>query len=66
MPAYQSVPEPERSEKYLLKAAVCEKCAEHATDQTTEREWQELATQWHSMADQAARMLDEASQDDRQ
>jgi len=29
-------------------------------DQTTEHEWQELATQWHSMADQAARMSDDA------
>ncbi|MGZ5874503.1 MAG: hypothetical protein ACXWKP_20575 [Bradyrhizobium sp.] len=64
MPAFQSVPEFELSEKYHLKAVGCEKCAEHASDQTTEHEWQELATQWHSMADQAARMSDDASLDD--
>jgi hypothetical protein len=50
------------SEKYHLKAVGCEKCAEHASDQTTEQEWQELAAQWHSMADQAAKMLSDASQ----
>jgi hypothetical protein len=58
MPAYQSVPEFALSEKYHLKAVGCEKCAEHASDQTTEQEWQELAAQWHSMADQAAQMSD--------
>ena len=62
MPAFQSVPEFALSEKYRLKAVGCEKCAEHASDQTTEQEWQELAAQWRSMADQAARMLGEASQ----
>jgi hypothetical protein len=65
MPAFQSVPEFALSEKYHLKAVGCEKCAEHASDQITEHEWQELATQWHSMADQAARMSDDASLDDR-
>jgi len=65
MPAYQSAPELNLSEKYLLKAAVCEKCAKHASDPTTEHEWQELATQWHSMAYQAAKMSDEASLDER-
>jgi hypothetical protein len=52
MPAYQSVAEFDLSEKYHLKAACCEKCAGRASDQSTEQEWQELATQWHSMADQ--------------
>ena len=61
MPAYQSVPEFDLSEKYHLKAVGCEKCAEHASDQTTEHEWQELAAQWHSMADQAANALGDAS-----
>jgi hypothetical protein len=65
MPVFQSVPEFALSEKYHLKAVGCEKCAEHASDRTTEHEWQELATQWHSMADQAARMSDDASLDDR-
>ena len=62
MPAFQSVPELELSEKYHLKAVGCEKCAGHASDQSTEQEWQELAAQWHAMADQAAHMLCDASQ----
>jgi hypothetical protein len=64
MPAYQSVREFALSEKYHLKAVGCEKCAEHASDQTTEQEWQELATQWHSLAEQAAQMSDRDAQDD--
>jgi len=62
MPAYQSVPEFDLSKKYHLKAAGCEKCAKHASDQTTEHEWHELAVQWHSMEDQAAKMQGDASQ----
>jgi hypothetical protein len=61
MPAYQSVPEFDLSEKYHLNAVGCEERAELATDRTTEREWQELAAQWHSMAGQAAKMLSDAS-----
>jgi hypothetical protein len=64
MPAYQSVPEFEISEKYHQKAIGCEKCAERASDQSTEQEWQELATQWHLMARRAAKMSDQASKDD--
>ena len=61
MPAYQSIPEFDLSQKYHLKAVGCERQAEHATDQPTEQEWRELAAQWHSMADQAATMSGEAS-----
>jgi hypothetical protein len=64
MPAYQSVPEFALSEKYHLKAVGCEKCAKCASDRTTEREWQELAAQWHSMADQAAKMSDQVNLDE--
>jgi hypothetical protein len=64
MPAFQSVPEFDLSEKYHLKAVGCEKCAVHASDQSTEQAWQELAAQWHSMADQAAMMLGDASPHD--
>jgi hypothetical protein len=64
MPAYQSVPEFDLSQKYHLKGIGCEKCAARASDQTTEQEWQELAAQWHSMADQAAKMFAEASRDE--
>jgi hypothetical protein len=62
MPAYQSIREFDLSAKYHLKAAGCEQQAEHATDQTTEQEWRQLAAQWHSMADQAATLSSEASQ----
>jgi hypothetical protein len=62
MPAFQSViPEFDLSETYHLKAVGCEKCAKHASDRTTEREWQQLAAQWYSMADQAGRMPGDAS-----
>ena len=64
MPAYQSIPEFDLSEKYHLKAVGCEQQAQHATDQPTEREWRELAAQWYSMADQAARMSGEVSRND--
>jgi hypothetical protein len=62
MPAFQSVPEFDLSEKYHLKAVGCEKCSVHASDQSTGQEWQELAAQWHSMADQAAKILGDGSQ----
>jgi hypothetical protein len=64
MPAYQSIREFDLAAKYHLKAVGCEQRAEHATDQTTEQEWRQLAAQWHSMADQAATLSDEASQAD--
>jgi hypothetical protein len=64
MPAFQSIPEFDLSARYHLKAVGCEKKAEHATDQTTEQEWRQLATHWHSMADQAATISDEASRVD--
>jgi len=61
MPAFQSALEFALSDKYHLKAVGCEKCAVHASDQSTEQEWQELAAQWHSMADQVAKILGDAS-----
>ena len=57
MPAYQSVPEFDLTEKYHQKAVGCEQHAQHATDQTAGQEWRQLAVQWRSMADQAATML---------
>ena len=64
MPAFQSVPEFDLSAKYHLKAVGCEQQAEHATDQTTEQEWRQLAAQWHSMADQAATLSGEVLRTD--
>jgi hypothetical protein len=61
MPAYQSLIEFDLSQRYHLKAAGCEHQAEQATDHATEREWRELAAQWHSMADQATTMSGDAS-----
>jgi hypothetical protein len=64
MPAFQRIPEFDLSAKYHLKAVGCEQQAEQATDQTTEREWRQLAVQWHSMADQAATLSADASRVD--
>jgi hypothetical protein len=64
MPAFQSSTELDLSAKYHLKAVGCEQQAEHATDQTTEQEWRQLAAQWHSMADQAAALSGDASRAD--
>jgi hypothetical protein len=64
MPAFLSVPDLGLSRKYHLKAVGCEKCAEHASDLSTEQQWHELATQWHSMADRAAKTAGEAAQDE--
>jgi cell division protein FtsL len=64
MPAFQSTPEFDLSAKYHLRAVGCERQAEHATDQTTEQEWRELAAQWHSMADLATVLSGDASRAD--
>jgi hypothetical protein len=61
MPAYQNVAEFGLSREYHLKAVACEKQAMNATDQTTVQQWHELAAQWDSMANQAAKMLGDAS-----
>jgi hypothetical protein len=61
MPAYQSAPDFSLTEKFHMKAVGCEQQAEYASDRTAEREWRQLAAQWHSIADQAAAMSGEAS-----
>jgi hypothetical protein len=60
MPAFLSVAEFGLPAKYHLKAIGCEQQAERATDQATEPAWRELSLQWQSMADQAARLPDDA------
>ena len=62
MPVFQSFPDPGLFRKYHLKAVGCEQSAEHATDLATEEQWHELATQWHAMADRAAKTADQADQ----
>jgi hypothetical protein len=64
MPAFQSTSEVGLSAKFHMKAVGCEQQAGHATDQTIEQEWRQLAAQWHSMADQAATLAAEASRVD--
>jgi hypothetical protein len=59
MPVFQSVSEPELSQKYRLNAIGCERQAKR--NQATEQRWLELAVQWHSMADRAAKMPGVAS-----
>jgi hypothetical protein len=61
MPAFQSITDFDLSAKYHLKAVGCEQQAEHATDQTTEQEWRQLAAQWYLMADQVAQLSSEAA-----
>jgi hypothetical protein len=54
-----------KSDEYLARATVCEQRAKEATDLTIRQQWEELATHWHFMANQAARLLsDEKSRDD--
>jgi hypothetical protein len=57
MPVVQSDSGLELARKYRLKAIDCERQAKRATDLGTEQRWQELAAQWHAMADRAAKML---------
>jgi len=61
MPVFQSVSEPELSQKYRLNAIGCERQAKRASNPATEQRWLALAVQWHSMADQAAKMPGGAS-----
>jgi hypothetical protein len=64
MPAFQTAPDFGLSRRYYLKAVGCEKCAEYASDQTTEQQWRELAGQWLALASQAAKLPGDASLDD--
>jgi hypothetical protein len=52
-----------KSRIFRSRAIVCEQRAREATDPIRKREWEELAAQWHSMADLAAATNDEASED---
>jgi hypothetical protein len=62
MPAFQSVANLGLPQRYYLNAVGCEKQARNATDQTAEKQWRELAAEWHSMADRAADLQYEAPQ----
>jgi hypothetical protein len=43
-----------KSEEYRARALECEQCAKQATDKAIRRQWEDLAIQWHAMANQAA------------
>ena len=45
-----------KAEEYRTKALACERHAEEANDRTIKLQWEELAIQWHYMANQAARL----------
>jgi hypothetical protein len=49
-----------KTEEYRKKALVCEGIAKEATDRSIKKQWDELAVQWHYMANQAARLSGDA------
>ena len=53
-----------KSDDFRVKALVCEQHARETTDRAIRRQWEDLAIQWHLMANQAARLSGQASQDD--
>jgi hypothetical protein len=53
-----------KAEEYRTKALACERHAEEANDRTIKLQWEELAIQWHYMANQAARLAADPRADD--
>ena len=49
-----SAPIPSRSEKFRLKALFSEQRARESTDHRSKCDWEELAIEWHMMANLAA------------
>ena len=44
-----------RTDMYRAKALDCEQRAREASEPTSKRDWEELAIEWHTMANFAAR-----------
>jgi hypothetical protein len=44
-----------RTDMYRMKALVCEQRATESSDPTSKQDWEELAIEWHTMANFAAR-----------
>jgi hypothetical protein len=44
-----------QSDKYRAKALACEHRAKEASDPASKRDWEELAIEWHAMANYAAK-----------
>lgn len=57
-----SAPNPGRSEKFRLKALFSEQRARESTDQRSRHDWEELAIEWHMMANLAAGANGDSSQ----
>ena len=53
-PALAHAPIASRAEVFRLKALFSEERARESTDQTFREDWQELAMEWHLMANLAA------------
>jgi hypothetical protein len=50
------------SEEYRVKAFFCERQAKTCADLTIKQQWEELAIQWHFMANSAAKLSGETSE----
>jgi hypothetical protein len=48
------------TDNYRIKALMCEQRATEVSDPASKRDWQELAIEWHTMANFAARADGEA------
>jgi hypothetical protein len=48
-----------RSDTYRMKALACEQRARDMSDPTTKQDWEELAIEWHTMANFGARATGE-------
>jgi hypothetical protein len=46
------------SEKYRLKALACEQLSLDATDRAIKTAWTEIAIEWHTLSNRAARIYD--------
>ncbi len=49
-----NAPAANRTDVFRLKALFCEQRAREATNQASKRDWEELAIEWHMMANLAA------------
>jgi hypothetical protein len=51
-----------RADMYRLKALACEQRASHSSDPASKQDWEELAIEWHTVANFAARETGENPQ----
>ena len=54
-PMKHHMPFKSRTDMYRMKALACEQRAREVSDPTSKRDWEELAIEWHTMANFAAR-----------